>query len=126
MNKKKTTQELTDMKVRALRIEETEYRIYSRLARTIRDRANAAVLQRIADDELAHAKLWKEHTGVDVSPYRWKLFKFSVPEEESVLYLLALRVRGRKIDVVECAGPAKAVEADAKKLMRYLASLPRE
>lgn len=56
----------------------------------------------------------------------WKLFKFSVPEEEPVFYLLALRVRGRKIDVVECAGPAKAVEADAKKLTRYLASLPRE
>ena len=55
----------------------------------------------------------------------WKLFKFSLPAEEPLLYLLALRVseNEKRLDIVECGGPKRAVEADQKKLMRYLASL---
>lgn len=58
----------------------------------------------------------------------WKVFEFSLPAEEKLLYLLALRLslNEKKLDIVEAAGPDKAVKADEKKLLRYLSSLRRE
>lgn len=76
MKKAKATGSLTKLMIRAQRIEETEYRIYAKLAGSIKNDANSAVLSRIAEDELAHVKFWKRHTGKDVKPYVWKLFSF--------------------------------------------------
>jgi len=33
-------------------------------------------LQRIGDDELRHYHFWKEYSGEEVKPNRWKIFKF--------------------------------------------------
>ena len=38
----------------------TEYHIYSAIARQIKDDANRQVLEKIARDALAHARLWQE------------------------------------------------------------------
>lgn len=54
----------------------TEYYIYSRLSREIKSKKNAETLQRIGDDEMRHYLFWKEHSGVEVKPNKWKIFKF--------------------------------------------------
>ena len=58
------------------RNEITEYHIYSKLSKQIKDEKNAQTLQRIGDDELRHYHFWKEYSGEEVKPNRWKIFKF--------------------------------------------------
>ncbi|MBN1937910.1 MAG: VIT1/CCC1 transporter family protein [Anaerolineae bacterium] len=58
------------------RNEITEYHIYRRLAKTIKSPENRKILEQIADDELAHYKQWKAHTGQEVKPDRAKIWKF--------------------------------------------------
>ena len=53
----------------------TEYQIYKKLARTIKT-DNSQVLEQIANDELEHYNFWKQYSGVDVKPNKWKIFKF--------------------------------------------------
>lgn len=48
----------------------TEYHIYKRLAKRIKSPENAALLDRIAGDELRHYNGWKKYTGEEVQP-RW-------------------------------------------------------
>lgn len=58
------------------RNEITEHLIYSRLAKTIKDRENRKVLERIAIDEREHYDFWKQYTCKDIRPSRWLVFKF--------------------------------------------------
>lgn len=48
----------------------TEYHIYKRLAKHIRSKENASILDQIAEDELRHYNGWKQYTQEEVSP-RW-------------------------------------------------------
>jgi len=50
------------------RNEITEHYIYSRLAGKIRDKNNSDILDRIAKEEKMHYDIWKNYTGVEVSP----------------------------------------------------------
>ncbi|MEM3607266.1 MAG: VIT1/CCC1 transporter family protein [Candidatus Bathyarchaeia archaeon] len=52
----------------------TEHRIYSRLSRSARDPHNREVLSRLAEDELSHYRFWRDITGEDAKPARWKIF----------------------------------------------------
>ena len=54
----------------------TEYAVYSKLAAAAGDPQNRAVLQQIAADEKRHAEFWKTHTGVEVKPGRFTVWKF--------------------------------------------------
>ena len=72
---KLTPKQLNDIKS-FQKNEITEYYIYSRLSRKIRNKKNADTLQTIGDDEMRHYMFWKEHSGIDVKPNRWKVFKF--------------------------------------------------
>lgn len=54
----------------------TEYYIYSRLSRKIKNKKNAETLQKIGDDEMRHFMFWKKYSGMDVRPNWWKVFKF--------------------------------------------------
>lgn len=59
----------------AQRTELTEHLIYLTLANRINDADNAAILRRIGQQEWEHARYWAGHTGVEVQPYRWKLWR---------------------------------------------------
>ena len=48
----------------------TEYHIYKRLAKHIRSKENASILDQIAEDELRHYNGWKQYTKEEVSA-RW-------------------------------------------------------
>ncbi len=52
----------------------TEYHIYSRLAKTVRDEGNARVLDRIAREERDHYEVWRKYTKTSVRPNRAKLW----------------------------------------------------
>ena len=54
----------------------TEYHIYSKLAKSIKDEANSKVLLEIAKDEKRHYEFWKTFTEKEVRPNRWHVFKF--------------------------------------------------
>lgn len=54
----------------------TEYHIYKKLAATLKDRENREVLEKIADDEMRHYKMWKTFTKKDVTPYKFKIRKY--------------------------------------------------
>ncbi|MFO7843063.1 MAG: rubrerythrin family protein, partial [Bacteroidales bacterium] len=76
MDKHKLTPEQIKQVKQFQRNEITEYHIYSKLSKQIKDEKNAQTLQRIGDDELRHYHFWKEYSGEEVKPNRWKVFKF--------------------------------------------------
>ncbi|MBN1416383.1 MAG: VIT1/CCC1 transporter family protein [Bacteroidales bacterium] len=55
------------------RNEITGYHIYSRLAKTIKDKNNAAILDRIANEEMEHYKTWEKYTGIEIPHDRIKV-----------------------------------------------------
>lgn len=52
----------------------TEYYIYTKLSRAVKDSRNSVILEKIGREELGHYTFWKEHTGVEVKPSQWKIF----------------------------------------------------
>lgn len=62
--------------LRYQRNEITEYYVYLNLAKQAKGN-NAAILRKIAEDELRHYHQFKEYTGKDVRPNRIKVFFYS-------------------------------------------------
>lgn len=84
MSNAELSQSLRRELIRAQRNEITEYYIYTRLARRVRDSKNAQVLARIGEEEGRHAEFWSRYTGVTAKPIRRKL----------ILYYFLARVLG--------------------------------
>lgn len=61
---------------KAQRLEITEYTIYARLAEVTRNKENAQVLSRIADDEMRHYRFWEQITGKSMKPARFTVAWF--------------------------------------------------
>ncbi|NLE09645.1 MAG: rubrerythrin family protein [Dehalococcoidales bacterium] len=64
MNEMHTTRTL----LKAQKAEITEYLIYTKLAKVVKDEANRDILIQISKDELRHYRLWKRYTGKDKKP----------------------------------------------------------
>ena len=60
------------------RIEITEYHIYKRLAKSVKDPENRLILEKIAEDELRHAEDWKKYTQREIKPSQWDIFKYTL------------------------------------------------
>lgn len=56
----------------------TEYYIYRNLSTKVRGVKNRRVLAQIADDEMRHYNIWKQHTGRDVRPNRFRIWFYSL------------------------------------------------
>ncbi|WP_321530179.1 VIT1/CCC1 transporter family protein [uncultured Desulfuromonas sp.] len=54
----------------------TEYHIYTKLAKSIRSKDNAVILQRVGNEERRHYEIWKNHTKTDVAPDRVKVWLY--------------------------------------------------
>ncbi len=76
MERKPISPEVRKQLIIAQRNEITEYNIYKRLAKSMKDKNNATVLSQIADDELRHYNIWKSYTGREVAPSNWEIRKF--------------------------------------------------
>ncbi len=63
---------LTPEQIQAIKVfqknEITEYQIYTRLAKAIKDKNNAEVLKRIGNEEKVHYEIWKKYTNTEVLP----------------------------------------------------------
>ena len=73
--------EIPDKQIRqylltAQKNEITEYLIYMRLARSMRDVHNHEVLERIAQEEKAHHDFYRHYTDQDVRPNRFKIWMY--------------------------------------------------
>jgi len=62
--------------VTAQRNEITEHLIYARLARLTKDPHNRQVLEHIAAEEEKHYQFWKGHTGQEIQPSGYQLWKY--------------------------------------------------
>jgi vacuolar iron transporter family protein len=71
------TRELKKNILKAQRNEITEHIIYHRVGQTLKDKARAAILESISQDELAHYKFWASLTGEAVKPDRFKIFFYT-------------------------------------------------
>ena len=97
MKKKPISPEIRRQLIFAQREEITEYHIYNRLAGQTKNAENQKVLQQIAADELKHYKLWSAYTNKDVSPSRWKIFKYYwIPEIFGLTFGLKLMEKGEE------------------------------
>lgn len=76
MEKIHPAEKLRQALLRAQKSEITEHHIYASLGEAVRDSGNSKILKTIAMDEKRHYEFWKQHTGQDVKPSRWKVFRF--------------------------------------------------
>lgn len=59
--------------LRAQKNELTEYYIYKKLSKKIKDKKNSTILKKISEEEFEHYKFWKNITGKDVKPDKFKI-----------------------------------------------------
>lgn len=50
--------------------------VYAQLAHIVKDNENKKTLLQIAAEEKAHYEILKRHTGKEVAPNRWRIFKY--------------------------------------------------
>ena len=62
--------------IKAQRAEVTEYHIYKKLARKAKNNSNQNILNKIAEDELRHYKIWMNYSGREVEPSKWDINKY--------------------------------------------------
>ena len=54
----------------------TEHHIYARLADRVGHAENRRVIEEISKDELRHYHIWRRHTGREVKPDQWAIWKY--------------------------------------------------
>ncbi len=103
------------------RNEITEYHIYRQLAQTLKSPENRGVLEKIADEELAHYHRWKAYTGQDVQPDRLKIwFYFLIGRILGFTFAVKLMERGEQVaqetyaHLGEWAAEAASIAAEEK------------
>ncbi|MHA2224463.1 MAG: VIT1/CCC1 transporter family protein [Candidatus Hodarchaeales archaeon] len=72
-----TTKETQDFMLSAQKNEITEYHIYKKLSKSVKDSKgshNQKILNLIANDELRHYNFWKQYTKKDLRPNRLKIW----------------------------------------------------
>lgn len=62
--------------LRAQKNEITEHFVYAKLAKSVKGEHNKKVLRDISNDELKHYNVWKEHTGKEIKPNKFKIWKY--------------------------------------------------
>jgi VIT1/CCC1 family predicted Fe2+/Mn2+ transporter len=62
--------------ITAQKNELTEHFIYEKLSLSVKEKHNRDILKRISGDELKHHDFWKTITGMDVKPYKFKMWAY--------------------------------------------------
>lgn len=97
------------------RIEITEHHIYRQLAQIVPSPENRKILEKIAQDELRHAQDWKQHTGQEVGPDRFAIWKYIlISRFLGLTFGIKLMERGEEAAQANYAALQKAIpEVDA-------------
>jgi vacuolar iron transporter family protein len=119
--------------IKAQHNEITEYHIYSRLARRVRDKHNSEILAKIGNDEKEHYEVWKSYTGEDVKPGRLKILFFTfVSRVLGLTFGLKLMEKGEEAAqinydlIAKTVAKAEEVEADEDRHERELLDILKE
>lgn len=72
------SKELKKELVNAQRSEISEHYIYKELSKLIEDLHNKELLVRISEEELGHYEIWKNYTGEDVKPSKFRIWKYVI------------------------------------------------
>jgi VIT1/CCC1 family predicted Fe2+/Mn2+ transporter len=78
MMEKNLTPDQIEAFKRFQRNEITEHYMYNRLSKVVKDQKNAAILERIGNEEKTHYEIWKKYTHTEVKPnlFRAKWFYY--------------------------------------------------
>ena len=96
------------------RNEITEHHIYQKIAQVTADAHNREVLTRIAGEEMQHYGIWKQYTGRDVSPDRFRIWYY---------YLIA-RLFGMTFAIKLMEGVEQGAQAGDATLLAEIPELP--
>lgn len=81
----------------AQRNEITEYHIYTKLSKAVKDTKNSKLLEKIGLDEKRHYDFWRSHTGKDVSLSKVKvLFYYWISRIFGITFGIKLLERGEE------------------------------
>ena len=81
--------------VTAQKNELTEHFIYEKLSRSVKEKHNNDILKSISGDELKHHNFWKNLTGQDVKPYKFKMWVyFLISRIFGITFAIKLMERG--------------------------------
>ena len=115
MNRKPISPETRQQLIKAQRNEITEYYIYKRLAKFSKDEENSEVLDRIAEDEKRHYKIWLNYTDKEVNPSSWAIRKyFWIARIFGLTFGLKLMERDEEKAQVNYASMAEEIPEAAK------------
>ena len=88
----------------------TESVIYEKIARFAKGEENKKTLRRLAEEERAHARIWQEHTGVEMKPSRRKVLKYTLLARLlGFTFALKLMERGEEVAQDKYAALAEEV-----------------
>ena len=108
--------------ITAQRNEITEYFIYQKLSRSVKETHNRDILKHISLDELKHHNFWKKHTEMDVKPYKFKIWLYYIISKIfGITFTIKLMEEGE-----EGAGPTKilySANLSHDRLTQYLEEL---
>ncbi|MCF7952288.1 MAG: VIT1/CCC1 transporter family protein [Spirochaetaceae bacterium] len=96
--------------LRAQKNEITEYLIYNKLSTRQKDRRNRVTLQKISSEEYQHYEFWREYTGVELKPRRFKIW----------FYLLIARVFGLTFGVKLMELGEETAQINYQKIQAYI------
>ena len=54
----------------------TDYQIYKKVITRIRLPENRHIMDDIANNELQHFQIWQSHTQQNITPYKWKIWRY--------------------------------------------------
>ena len=76
MKKRRRSEEVEQIVLRAPQLDTTEQLIYEKLSLRVRAPHNRALLRQIASDEHRHDRFWKKYTGRDASRHSFRVWKY--------------------------------------------------
>jgi VIT1/CCC1 family predicted Fe2+/Mn2+ transporter len=69
--------EIKEQLLIAQKTEITEYLVYTKIAKRVKDENNRRIVEEIGKDEKRHYEIWKGYTGKDVKPNRFLVWFYS-------------------------------------------------
>jgi VIT1/CCC1 family predicted Fe2+/Mn2+ transporter len=92
----------------------TEYHIYSMIAKITPEPGNRDVLERIAQEELGHYRIWRRYTGRDTGPDRLRMY----------FYYLAARIFGMTFAIRLMEGVERRAQVTDRELYSLIPEMP--
>ena len=97
------------------RREITGHTVYTMLSRSTKDKYSKEILESMSNDELMHYMRWKEYTGVETKPYRFKVIFYNLLIKLlGHTFALKLMTRAERREQIEYSLISKTMEMAVK------------